>query len=335
MEIWQVVVLSLIQGLTEFLPVSSSAHLILPSKLLGWADQGLAFDVCCHAGTLMAVVIYYRERLVRICREFFRGLGLMGSGTESSVPALSPEKTSALPSGELPGDGGAGAGAGAGDPAVSSVSGAEPVSGGFFRRFWQRQSPDARMGWFVLLSTVPVCLAGLLLHHVIEDFFRDHAELVIALTTILFGLLLWVADRHCQKRGGQFSAASMTLMAALIIGLSQILAFIPGTSRSGITITTALFLGMARKDAADYSFLLSIPLIAAAGSYSALKVILSDTTGAADPLSILLGTFLSFVSAYVVIKLFIRYIARTGMAPFVIYRLLLGTGLLILVFSGA
>ncbi len=283
MDILQVVVLSLIQGLTEFLPISSSAHLILPSRLLGWQDQGLAFDVACHVGTLLAVIFFYRQRLWRMvicwCREF----------------SLNPLQK------------------------------------------WQNQeySSEARMMWFVILSTIPVCLAGLLLNSVIEEIFRNYAELTIAVTTIVFGLLLWFSDWFGGKHHNAMQCNQMTLTIALLIGLAQILAFIPGTSRSGITITVALLLGLKRTDAADYSFLLSIPLIMAAGSYSALKVLLNQSLGAADAGSMVLGIVLSGISAFVVIKLFIKFIGQIGMLPFVIYRLILGAVLLAIVFGGA
>ncbi len=267
MDLIQIVILSLIQGLTEFLPISSSAHLILPSKLLGWEDQGVAFDVACHVGTLLAVILFYFDRLKKITADWFKSLKS------------------------------------------------------------RQQTADSRLGWFIIISTIPVCLAGLLLNHLIEEVFRDKA--------VSFGILLWIADVYCRKKQNAVTVATMPLVIAVAIGLSQILAFVPGTSRSGISITVALFLGLTRKDAADYSFLLSIPLIMAAGCYSGLKVAMSETTGAADPLSMLLGIVLSFISAYIVIKLFIRYISRIGMTPFVIYRLLLGGILFYVVLTAA
>lgn len=277
MDLLQVIVLSLIQGLTEFLPVSSSAHLILPSRLLGWEDQGVAFDVACHVGTLAAVVLFYRKRLAAMIRDWFVSL-----------------KT-------------------------------------------RQQSSDSRLAWHIVLVTVPVCLAGLVLHGAIEDIFREHAELTIAIATIVFGLLLWVADRFgraCDP-GRRIALNSMPLWIALAVGLSQIMAFVPGTSRSGITITVALFLGLSRRDAADYSFLLSIPIIAAAGSYELMKIIAGKAAGAASFGDAAVGIVLSFVSAYVVIRLFIRFISNMGMTPFVIYRILLGCALLAIVFSQA
>lgn len=262
MTLLQIIVLSLIQGLTEFLPVSSSAHLILPSKLLSWPDQGLAFDVACHVGTLLAVVIYYRKRLVTAAGDF-----------------LSAFKT-------------------------------------------KRQTENSMLCWYIILSTIPVCLAGLFLDKYIESVIRDRAVEVIAGTTVIFGLLLWGADWYASRRSRVLTLANMGLKIALAVGLSQILALIPGTSRSGVTMTCALFLGLSRRDAADYSFLLSIPIILAAGSYSGLKIIRTDVP--VDYTALVLGIVLSFISAYLVIKLFLRFISSLGLWPFVIYRILLG-----------
>ncbi len=269
MTLIQIIVLSLIQGLTEFLPISSSAHLILPSKLLGWDDQGLAFDVACHVGTLLAVVLYYRQRLTQATVDFFVSL-----------------KT-------------------------------------------HEQTENSRLCWYIIFSTIPVCLFGMLLDDFIEDYVRDFAVLVIAGTTIIFGLLLWFSDIYANKQNKNLTIATMGLKIALIVGISQTLALIPGTSRSGITMTVALFLGLSRKDAADYSFLLSIPLILAAGSYSTLKVITKSVP--IDYVAMILGILLSFISAYIVIKLFLRFITNIGLWPFVVYRLILG--ILLLVFA--
>lgn len=266
MSLLQIIVLSLIQGLTEFLPISSSAHLLLPSKLLGWPDQGLVFDVACHVGTLFAVLFFYRNELYLIIRDFLVSL-----------------KT-------------------------------------------RKQTEKSKMGWYIILATIPVCLCGFVLNDYIEDVIRTHAIAVIAGTTIIFGLLLWFSDIYAERKNKNknknITTATMGFKLALIIGLSQIIAFIPGTSRSGITITFALFLGLTRKDAANYSFLLSIPLILAAGSYSGLKIITSHVP--IDYGALILAIILSFISAYVVIKLFIKFISNIGMLPFVIYRLILG-----------
>ncbi|MCM2130134.1 undecaprenyl-diphosphate phosphatase [Larsenimonas rhizosphaerae] len=262
MEWMHVIVLSLIQGFSEFLPISSSAHLILPSQLFGWPDQGLAFDVAVHVGTLLAVIIAFRHDVIAI------------------------------------------------------------LSGWFAQVFKRRPSEEARMGWCVLLGTLPALFFGFFLEGIIESYARS--ALVIAATTILFGLLLWWADKRGRR---ERDMQSLGLRDALLIGVAQALALIPGTSRSGITITAALMMGFTRQAAARFSFLLSIPLIVAAGSLKGLQLVESGT----DVLwgDILAGVGLSFVSALICIKLFLAALDRIGMLPFVIYRLILGAVLLV------
>ncbi|MEQ6885805.1 undecaprenyl-diphosphate phosphatase [Salicola sp. Rm-C-2C1-2] len=263
MEIWQIIALAIIQGLTEFLPISSSAHLILPSALLGWQDQGLAFDVAVHVGSLCAVLSYFRQDVWRMTNAWFR------------------------------------------DTAK------------------RHTTEDSRLAWAVILGTIPAGLAGILLNDVVADQLRS--GWVIAATTIGFGLLLWWSDATGTR---QRSLAAVTLKDALIIGLAQALALIPGTSRSGITITAALFLGLRREDAARFSFWLSIPLITAAGALKTLELI--EQGGATDWHAIAWGTLLSFISALLCIHLFLRFLERIGLMPYVIYRLVLGA-LLVLV----
>ncbi len=263
MDTVQAILLALLQGLTEFLPISSSAHLILLPRLLGWEDQGLAFDVAVHVGTLLAVILYFHEDVRRLLLAWF----------------------------------------------ASIVN--------------RQMSADARLAWLVVLGTIPAALTGLLLDDVIETHLRS--PLVIALTTIGFGVLLGVAD----QRGRQARREdSLSVMDVVWIGLAQALALIPGTSRSGVTMTAALALGLTRTAAARFSFLLSIPVILMAGSYKTLQ--LAQQTGPVDWGSILLGTLVAAVSAYLCIHFFLRLIERIGMLPFVVYRLLLGAFLLVL-----
>lgn len=262
MEFGLIVLLALIQGLTEFLPISSSAHLILPSHLFGWQDQGLAFDVAVHVGTLAAVIWYFRKDVYLLIYGWLRSV----TGGKSSV--------------------------------------------------------HSRLGWMIILSTVPAVVAGLLLNDVIEQHLRS--ILVIAATTIIFGLLLGWAD---IKRIETRRIRHIGVREALVIGGAQALALIPGTSRSGITMTAALMIGFSRKTAARYSFFLSIPLILAAGSFKGMELLQME--GQTDWFALGMGTVLSAISAYVCIHLFLKLISRIGMWPFVIYRLLLGAGLLV------
>ncbi|HHH36061.1 MAG TPA: undecaprenyl-diphosphate phosphatase [Gammaproteobacteria bacterium] len=261
MATWQELILALIQGLTEFLPISSSAHLILFPRLMGWRDQGLAFDVAVHVGTLAAVMIYFRRELLTMSRDW----------------------------------------------AASLAS--------------RRLTAEARLAWGVLLGTLPVGLCGLLLKHYVETTLRS--PLVIAAATIAFGLLLWWADRRGRRLRDEHS---LSLGDILFIGVAQAVALIPGTSRSGITITAGLMLGLTRAAAARFSFLLSIPVIALAGMLEVRDLV---QAGGPLPLSDLtLGAAASGITAYLVIHYFLRLLEQVGMLPFILYRLVLGVLLL-------
>ncbi|WP_117232520.1 undecaprenyl-diphosphate phosphatase [Vibrio maerlii] len=259
MSIFESFILALIQGLTEFLPISSSAHLILPSAILGWEDQGLAFDVAVHVGTLAAVVIYFRKEVMSLLTAWF---------------------------------------------------------GSVFQR---EHNKESKLAWLIILATIPACVLGLLLDDLIELYLRS--AWVIATTTILFGLLLWWVDKTASFKQDEYQAG---WKQALIIGLAQAMALIPGTSRSGATITAALYLGFTREAAARFSFLMSIPIISLAGSYLGLKLAMSDVPVALDMLSV--GVVTSFIAAYLCIHFFLKLISKMGMTPFVVYRLLLGVG---------
>ena len=261
MSIIEIIVLALIQGLTEFLPISSSAHLILPSQVLGWHDQGLAFDVAVHVGTLGAVVLYFRKEVVDILGAWFKSFGAQGA------------------------------------------------------------TDDSRLGWWIIVATIPALLIGYLFKDFVESYSRN--AWVIATSTIVFGLLLWYADAKAKQVKNIYQ---VNFFSALLLGFSQVLAMVfPGTSRSGITNTVGLMLGLNKQSAARFSFLMSIPVIAAAGSYYVYQ--LATAGEAIDWHAILLGAGLSFISAYACIFFFLKVIERMGMMPFVIYRLLLGVGL--------
>ena len=272
MDLFQTILLALIQGISEFLPVSSSAHLILPSQLLGWPDQGLAFDVAVHVGSLLAVVTYFRHDLMSI--------------------ALACWKSCSLPSNQL-----------------SNI-----------------QCEQARFGWQALLATLPAVVIALFA----KDFIAENLRTtwVIATTTILFGLLLGVAELRSRKQS-QF--VELTFGIAFAIGLAQALALVPGISRSGITITVAVLLGLSRTDAARFSFLLSIPIILAAGTLLSFELFSSDTVFSWPQLWI--AVLVSAVSAWLCIELFLKFIERVGFMPFVWYRLALGTVLILIMIN--
>lgn len=266
MTIFEIIILAIIQGLTEFLPISSSAHLILPAEILGWRNQGLAFDVAVHVGSLLAVMIYFRQDIVRLTLAWF------GHG------------------------------------------------------FSRSQSTDSRLAWWVIIGTIPAGIFGFVMKDWIE--LNARSALVIAITTIVFGLLLWYADAKAKQTK---TTDHITFKDTIIIGIAQALAIIPGTSRSGITMTAGLLLGLNRESAARFSFLLSIPIILAAGLFATLDLLAVNTP--VDWAALLYGAGFSFVAAYICIFLFLSWIAKIGMLPFVIYRLILGIVLLYIVYS--
>ncbi len=264
MAITHILALALLQGLTEFLPISSSAHLILLPRLVAWPDQGLGFDIAVHVGTLTAVVVYFRHELRAMIRDW-----------------------------------------------VGSVAG-------------RGQTPDSRLAWAVLLGTIPVGLAGLAFKHAVETSLR--APLVIAAATVGFGLLLWWADVYGRRVRDEHT---LTWKDVLVVGLFQALALIPGTSRSGATMTAGLLMGLTRAGAARFSFLLSIPVIVLAGALEAIDL---DLQGApVDWQAMGLGYAVSALSAYLCIHYFLKLLERMGMLPFVVYRLVLG-GVLVSLF---
>ena len=259
MTIIQIIVLSLIQGLTEFLPVSSSAHLILGGKVFGWPDQGLVFDVATHLGTLLAVLVYFRKDICVLARPWF--------------------------------------GAGGGD------------------------EKNRKLGQILLVASVPAILFGGVFHSWVESALRDMR--VIAFSTTGFGLLLWWADKRCAC---DRQLQEMDIRSGILIGLAQVLSLVPGTSRSGITITMGRFLGFDAESAARFSFLLSIPVILAAGSFGIYRVM---SHGAAIAwLQFSMAVVISALAGWLCIAVFLALLQRVGLLPFVIYRLLLGIVLL-------
>ncbi len=253
MDTFQAISLALVQGITEFLPISSSAHLILLPTLTDWADQGLAFDVAVHLGTLCAVIFHYRAPLTDMLS------GLRRAPGRHNILTL------------------------------------------------------------IAVASIPVLAAGYAFEHAIEQHLR--APLVIASATVGFGLLLWAAVRR-EARMSPSQAKPLTLKSALIIGLMQTLALIPGTSRAGITITAGLFLGLSREQSINFSFLLAIPVILLASLYEAAKIGAQPDTGA-WPL-LITGFVVSAVVALATIRLFLTLTGKVGLMPFVVYRLALG-----------
>lgn len=263
MELVEAVVLGLVQGITEFLPISSSAHLVLLPWLLGWQDPGLTFDVGLHLGTFLAVLVFFWRDWWRIGRDFVNGIGRLS--------------------------------------------------------FFEGQT---RLGWLLLLGTIPGVIAGVLLEHEAETVFRDIR--LVAVMLMLLGLVLLLAERMAQHVRGM---DSVSLADSLLIGIAQAFAIIPGVSRSGSTISMGLFRGLQRESAARFSFMLGTPIILGASA----KRLPSIFTGALlpdDRLPFILGAMSSAVAGFATIALLLRFLQRHSTMPFVVYRLLLGLAIL-------
>jgi undecaprenyl-diphosphatase len=258
MNYLQTLVLGLVQGLGEFLPISSSAHLVLVPRYMHWPDPGLAFDVALHLGTLLAVVLYFWKDLVVFLQSLL----------QPNNPALAQERKTVA---------------------------------------------------YLLIATVPGALAGLILEHKAETVFRSPA--LIAGALIALGAVLLLADRTSR---GDKTLFQMTWPMALILGVAQGLALIPGVSRSGITITVALFLGLHRQEAARFSFLMSIPIIAGAGVLKFKEILLSP-----DPAALGVGFAAAAVSGFFAIWFLLRYVQNHRYTPFVAYRWILGAFVLL------
>lgn len=259
MSYLEAIILALVQGLTEFLPISSSGHLILAPRFFGWSDQGPAFDIAVHLGSLLAVCFYFRDEILDIIRAW-----------------------------------------------TASVTGkGSPYYEG-----------EAKFGWSIVIATIPVCIVGLVWHDDIQIHLRS--PMLIAATTLLFGIVLWLADR----RGGRGDDEHvMRFRWALLIGCAQAIALIPGTSRSGITITAGLLLGLSRQAAARFSFLMSIPVILLASMNEVRELVEQKAPVHWDIMFI--GTLVSAVSAYLCIRYFIKLLEKVSMLPFAIYRIFL------------
>ncbi len=263
MSLFQAVVLGIVQGLTEFLPVSSSAHLALVPWALGWRDPGLAFDVALHLGTLVAVLWYFRAEWLRLIR--------------SAVDILTTRRL---------------------------------------------DTPEKRRVVYLIIATIPGGIAGLLLSHYAETVFRSPT--LIAITLIVMGVVLWLVDKVGRQ---EREIDQMTWTQALALGVAQCFALVPGVSRSGSTITAGRALGFRRESAAVFSFLMSMPITAAA----ALKEVPAALHEQGLSPALLLGVVASAVSGWLAIAVLLRYVTRHSYGAFAAYRVLLGLGVLLLV----
>jgi undecaprenyl-diphosphatase len=265
------ILLGLLQGVTEFLPVSSTAHMAIAPQLLGMNDPGSAFSAVVQLGPIVAIILYFRADLSRYVQGILR---------TKSPANLRPDDV------------------------------------------------DARLGWFTLLGTLPLLVFGAALEHKIDTKFRELS--LIAVCLIVLALFLWLAERVGQRR---IELERMTFPQSQVIGWAQVLALVPGTSRSGVTITAGLFQGLTREAAARFSFLLSIPAITAAGLFKLFRVIQHTHLGAeAGPY--LLSAVVAGVFAYGVVRWFMGYMKEHNTGIFIAYRILLGIALLLLLHWG-
>jgi len=270
--VWQALVLGIVQGLTEFLPISSSAHLILVPWLFGWPEPGLAFNVALHLGTLSAVLVYFSGDLLTIARGWLTGLAQR-----------------------------------------------RPLG-----------SPEARIGWAVLIGSVPAGVVGVLLNDAIDQYFHSGGggTLAIGLTAVLLvglGAALWLAERAGRRSR---SLTEVGLRDGFLVGVAQALALLPGVSRSGSTITAGLFLGFQRAAAARFSFILGIPAIVGAGMLETMHLLRTGLPASERTLFVV-GMAASAVTGFLAIAFLLRFLQRRSTGVFVLYRFLLGAFILV------
>ncbi len=269
MDLLRSVVLGLIQGLTEFLPISSSAHLAIFPQLFGWGDPGAAYTAVVQIGTELAVVLY-----------FWRDIWTIGSGW------------------------------------VRGVFSADA-----------RQAPEWRMGWFIIIGSLPIVILGLLLEDLIDREFRS--LWVIATTLVVLGVVLGISEKVGRKNR---AIEQLTMRHAVLFGAAQAAAIVPGVSRSGATISMGLFLGYERQAATRYAFLLAIPAVVGAGVYKLKDIPGAENAYGAGPT--IVGTVVSFVVGLAVIHWLLRYVSTRSYAPFVVYRIVLGFAVMGLLAAG-
>jgi undecaprenyl-diphosphatase len=271
LDLFQAIVLGIVQGLTEFLPISSSGHLRIVPAFAGWEDPGAAFTAVIQLGTMAAVVLYFREDLLRIARAWLASLR---------------------------------------DPS-------------------RRSELDARLGWYLILGTIPIVIFGVAFKNQIENGARD--LYLIGTMLIVFGFVLLAAEKVSRR---ERDLSSITRRDAVVVGFAQALALIPGVSRSGATISAGLFLGMDRVSAARFSFLLSIPAVVLSGLYELKDVVNGSAEGAVGIGPTALATVLAFVSGYLSIAFLLRFLTTHTTGVFVAYRVVLGAVVLALVATG-
>lgn len=268
MSFFQVITLAFIQGISEFLPVSSSGHLIFIPKILSWQDQGLAFDTIMHLATLLAVILFFRKRILTILKSFF------------------------------------------------SKSKEEYVL------------KNKKIAYLILVATLPAVFFGFLFENYIDSYFRS--SYIVAFNLIFWAIVLFFADYFNRKIEQRKTIENISLKNSIFIGFAQALALLPGTSRSGITISAGLFSKFNKQDAIEFSFLLSIPVIAGAGLLQIIKLF-KNGLGDISLLSLSLGFLVAFLSGLLAIKFLLEIVRKWNFLPFVIYRIILGLSILLFI----
>jgi undecaprenyl-diphosphatase len=301
MPLFQAIVLAIVQGLTEFLPISSTAHLWLVPWLLGWKDPGLTFDVALHAGTLVAVLAYFWRYWVEMVA---MAVGLMNA---AKLRDTTPSPPAPLPQG------------GDGEHALNSPAAG---SASHSARADLRQNP--KLLWYLAIATIPAALAGWRFEHAAEEQLRS--PIIIGIALIVIGLFMWAGDWLGKREN---DLGHVGFLDSFLVGVAQALAVIPGVSRSGVTMTAGLFRRMKRETAARFSFLLSTPIIAGAALKKGLEI---RHTGLPHDMRLpfLCGALVSAFVGYLVIAVLIRYLERRSFKLFVVYRIVLGVILLVL-----
>jgi undecaprenyl-diphosphatase len=286
LPIYQAVVLAIIQGLGEFIPISSSGHLIIARRLLGWnelsAAQELTFDVALHFGTLLSVLLYFRRTWFQIIRAALGGKIVRFSETGGSDENLT----------------------------------------------LQERKEERMLLWFLALATIPGAIAGKLLEHSAEDYFREHLMLIAA-ALIVVALLMWLGEKVGKR---EKPLTRISFADAIIVGLAQAFALVPGVSRSGSTITAGLFRNMTREAAVRFSFLLSTPLIAGAALVKAHELH-KDGLPQAMHAPFLVGILVSAIVGYITIAWLIRYLQSNSLRVFIVYRIVAGVIVIALAYA--
>jgi undecaprenyl-diphosphatase len=310
------VVLGVVQGLTEFLPISSTGHLRIVPAFLGWDDPGAAFTAVTQLGTMAAVVLFFRADLLRIGLAWLRSIQpLRGVGT-----AVEPSGAAAAASPELPGA----------TPLHGTAADPAPLAGRPLRARFKALDHDARLGWYILFATIPIGIFGLAFKDQIETGARDLYLIGSALIVVGFVML---AAEQVGKRNRDIEDVDARDGAA--IGIAQTMALVPGVSRSGATIAAGLFMGLDRTSAARFSFLLSVPAVVLSGLFELVGIITGSEQQDVSAAKLTIATVLAFITGYAAIAWMLRFLTSHSTIVFVVYRVVLGTLVLVLVATGA